>query len=261
MWLCILLILAGDVEINPGPPRNFTLNMGHINARSLNCADKFDEICSLTHDVNLDILAVSETWLNNSISSDTLNIQGFAPIIRLDRQCGRRAGGVAIFISSNIVYKRRLNLENWEFELLFVEFKISNTKFVCGACYRPPNYSAENNLAFLDHLQNCLDRIYLEPNTFVVLLGDFNAHFDESSVSPSTDFGACLYSWMECNSLYQVIKEPTRVTSHSATLLDLIITNYPGYFVFSDVLSPPSGCDHSFVYARINVSPEKQKCL
>ena len=49
---------------------------------------------------------------------------------------------------------------------------------------------------------------------------------------------------MECNSLYQVIKEPTRVTSHSATLLDLIITNYPGYFVFSDVLSPPSGCDH-----------------
>ena len=151
VWLCILLILAGDVEINPGPPRNFTLNMGHINARSLNCADKFDEICSLTHDVNLDILAVSETWLNNSISSDTLNIQGFAPIIRLDRQCGRRAGGVALFISSNIVYKRRLDLENWEFELLFVEFKISNTKFVCGACYRPPNYSAEINLAFLDH--------------------------------------------------------------------------------------------------------------
>ena len=65
---------------------------------------------------------------------------------------------------------------------------------------------------------------------------------------------------MECNSLYQVIKEPTRVTSHSAMLLDLIITNYPGYFVFSDVLSPPSGCDHSFVYARINVFPEKQKC-
>ena len=139
-------------------------------------------------------------WLQIYLLASKINIQGFAPIIRLDRQCGRRAGGVALFISSNIVYKRRLDLENWEFELLFVEFKISNTKFVCGACYRPPNYSAENNLAFLDHLQNCLDRIYLEPNTFVVLLGDFNAHFDESSVSPSTDFGACLYSWMECPS-------------------------------------------------------------
>jgi hypothetical protein len=41
VWLCILLILAGDVEINPGPPRNFTLNMGHINARSLN----YSRIC------------------------------------------------------------------------------------------------------------------------------------------------------------------------------------------------------------------------
>ena len=30
--------------------------------------------------------------------------------------------------------------------------------------------------------------------------------------------------------------------------------------MFSDVLSPPSGCDHSFVYARINVFPDKQKC-
>ncbi len=103
--------------------------------------EKFDEICSIAHDVNLDILAISETWLNDSVSSDTLNIQGFAPIIRLDRQDGRRAGGVALFLSSNIACKQRLDLENWDFELLFVEFKISNTKFVCGVCYRPPNYS------------------------------------------------------------------------------------------------------------------------
>ena len=94
--LCILLMVAGDIETNPGPPRNLTLNMGHINARSLNIEDKFDEICCLVHNVNLDILAVSETWLNDSISSDSLNIQGFALIIRLDRQNGRRAGGVAL---------------------------------------------------------------------------------------------------------------------------------------------------------------------
>ena len=97
-------MVAGDIEINPGPPRNLTLNIGHINARSLNIEDKFDEICCLVHNVNLDVLAVSETWLNDSISSDSLNIQGFAPIIRLDRQNGRRAGGVALYISSSIAY-------------------------------------------------------------------------------------------------------------------------------------------------------------
>jgi hypothetical protein len=156
--LCILLMVAGDIETNPGPPRNLTLNMGHINARSLNIEDKFDEICCLVHNVNLDILAVSETWLNDSISSDSLNIQGFALIIRLDRQNGRRAGGVALYISSSIAYRRRFDLENCEFELLFVEFKICNTNFVCAVCYRPPNYSAIMNSAFLTHLQNCLDR-------------------------------------------------------------------------------------------------------
>ncbi len=77
-------MVAGDIQINPGPPRNLTLNMGHINARSLNIEDKFDAICCLVHNVNLDILAISETWLNDSISSDSLNIEGFAPIIRLD---------------------------------------------------------------------------------------------------------------------------------------------------------------------------------
>ena len=65
---------------------------------------------------------------------------------------------------------------------------------------------------------------------------------------------------MQCNSIFQVINEPTRITAHVATLLDLIITNSPGYFVNSGTLSPPSNCDHSLVYARMNISLVKQKC-
>jgi hypothetical protein len=210
---------------NPGPPQNLTLNVGHINARSLNNEEKFDEICSIVYDLNLDIFSVTETWLNSSIPSDSLNIQGFSPIIRLDRQGNRRAGGIALYLSSDIAFKRRTDLEIFELELLFVEFKIRNINFVCGVCYRPPNYSVHLNSEFINHLQNCLDKIRLSQNTFVVLLGDFNAHFDEGSASTSSDFGAYLYRWMECNSLFQVIKEPTCVTSQSATLLDLIITN------------------------------------
>jgi hypothetical protein len=65
---------------------------------------------------------------------------------------------------------------------------------------------------------------------------------------------------MECNSLFQVINEPTRITAHGASILDLIITNSPGYFVNSGTLSPPYNCDHSLVYARMNISFVKQKC-
>ena len=96
----LLILLSGNAETNPGPPTNLTLNIGHINAISLNDADKFEEIVSLVIlDHKLDIFAVFETWLNNSISSDLFNIPGFSPMFRLDRSDGRRARGVSLFIS------------------------------------------------------------------------------------------------------------------------------------------------------------------
>ena len=65
---------------------------------------------------------------------------------------------------------------------------------------------------------------------------------------------------MECNNLFQVITEPTRITEHGATVLDLIITNCPGYFVRTGTLSPPSNCDHCFIFAKLSISFIKQKC-
>jgi hypothetical protein len=94
-FIMSLILLSGDVEVNPGPSRNLTLNVGHINARSLNVEDKFDEIAFLVVEQRLHIFAVSETWLNQEMSSDLLCIPGFSPMFRRDRNNGRRAGGVA----------------------------------------------------------------------------------------------------------------------------------------------------------------------
>ena len=251
--------MSGDVEIKPGA-HNLTLNIGHIDARSLNVEDKFDEISSLVIEHKLDIFAVSETWLNPSISGDLLCIPGFSPMFRLDRKDGRRAGGVALYVSSSLASIRRNDLEHDDFELLFVEIKVNSLTFVCGVCYRPPNNNSVLNDALLDHLQFCVDSINARPGTFVLLLGDFNAHFDVNDIQSSSDFGINFYRWMECNSLFQVINEPTRITAHGASILDLIITNSPGYFVNSGTLSPPYNCDHSLIYARINISFAKQKC-
>jgi hypothetical protein len=143
---------------------------------------------------------------------------------------------------------------------LFVEIKVNSLTFVCGVCYRPPNNNSVLNDALLDHLQFGVDSINARPGTFVLLLGDFNAHFDVNDIQSSSDFGINFYRWMECNSLFQVINEPTRITAHGASILDLIITNSPGYFVNSGTLSPPYYCDHSLVYARMNISFVKQKC-
>ena len=256
----VLILLSGDVQINPDPFTNLTLNIGHINARSLNDVDKFEEIVSMVIHHKLDIFAVSETWLNNSISSDLFSIPGFSPMFRLDRSDGRKAGGVAQFTSLSIVTKRRFDLERQGIEILWVEMQVNRLFLVCGVCYRPPNSNQVSDTALLDYLQFCLDQIYLKPNTHVLLIGDFNAHYDIENPVVGSDFGVTLYRWMECNNLYQIINEATRVTAHCATLLDLIITNSPGYFVASGTESPPSNCDHSFIFAKMNISLVKPRC-
>ena len=173
---------------------------------------------------------------------------------------GRRAGGVGLYVSSDFVPKRRRDLETTDFELLWVEIKINSINMLCGVCYRPPGLSTDLNVAFLENLQMCLDKVLSKPDTLVVLLGDFNCHYDPATPSAGSDFGCSLYRWIECNNLFQVISEPTRITPTGATLLDLVITNYPGFFVNSGTLSPPSNCDHSIVFANLSVSILKQKC-
>ena len=51
----------------------------------------------------------------------------------------------------------------------------------------------------------------------------------------------------------KLITEPTRVTCHSLTILDSIITDCPGHSSTSGTLSPPSNCDHSVIFASMNI--------
>lgn len=77
--LSFLLILAGDISINPGPKSPFkNLKIGLSNARSVK--NKTAAITDLITSKNLDILGLTETWLGenetNSFLSD-LTPDGF----------------------------------------------------------------------------------------------------------------------------------------------------------------------------------------
>ena len=93
-------------------------------------------------------------------------------LIRLDRSDGRRAGRVALYVSSEFAPRRRFDLETNELELLWVKVKIIFFTLLCRACYRPEFASNEMNIRFLENLQSCIDKINQEPDTFLVLLGD-----------------------------------------------------------------------------------------
>lgn len=106
IFILLLLLLSGNVQPNPGPvlnnittPEVFRARTGlgliHLNIRSL--LPKLDAVKIWIESTNADILILSETWLNKTVSDKDIAINGYN-IFRCDRP--RKGGGVAIYIKS-----------------------------------------------------------------------------------------------------------------------------------------------------------------
>ena len=257
--LLILILLSGTVHPNPGPSEYY-MSVAHLNARSLNISDKFSEISAIAFLHKFDLFAFSETWLNSNTLDDSILIPGYNTPLRKDRMTSR-GGGVALYVANYLQAIRRFDFESASMECLWAEIAVNRFKFLCGVCYRPPNQSAEELAEFLRGLQDSLDLICSSSQfSAVFILGDFNAHYNyKETTSSNTDVGVILYNFLECNNLSQLIEEPTRVSLHGETILDLIVTDSPGFFISSGTLSPPANCDHNIVFAKLHISTRKTK--
>ena len=136
-------------------------------------------------------------------------------------------GGVALYISSDLHYKVRLDLlhSSDSFESIFIEVENHNNKnIIVGVIYRPPSASFNDFNLVLQDLQ---DRIAAE-NKKCLISGYLN--FNLLNVDNHSQTQEFLYS-MFAHSFIPLINKPTRVTSTSATLIDNI---------FCNILPPPN---------------------
>ena len=110
-------------------------------------------------------------------------------------------------------------------------------------------------------MQICIDSINISNNfSAITILGDFNAHCDLAGGPPlNADVGVKFLNFLECNNLFQLIDEPTPVTLTGETILDLIITDSPGYFISTGTLSPPYNCDHNIIFANLDITFKKSR--
>ena len=68
------------------------------------------EISVLACLYGFDVFVFSETWLNSSVSNDSILIPGYSLPLRKDR-VEKRGGGVAIYAKDHIAVKRRVEFE------------------------------------------------------------------------------------------------------------------------------------------------------
>ena len=105
-FLSFLILLSGDVHPNPGPKLDTLfrdLNFAHVNLNSITVHPKMTELRLLCQLHQIDILAISETWLSANDKNESILIRNFKPPIRKDRS--HRGGGVAIYINEMLMSK------------------------------------------------------------------------------------------------------------------------------------------------------------
>ena len=128
-----LILLCGDVELNPGP-QSSCLSLWHCNIRGLNT----EKLLALKSEVegHFDLVAVTETLLCNTKTLD-LSLNGYLPIFRKDR--GQRDvpwRGVALYVNENIIAKRKTEFEINSSEILCIEL-VTKRKKSCYLCVLP----------------------------------------------------------------------------------------------------------------------------
>ena len=205
--------------------RNWTqaanLSFLHVNARSLNRS--FDHLNTLLNDINhhFTIIGITETWLREH-NVDLFEIEGYSHehVIRTNKT----GGGSSIYISDKINYKIRQDLGHMDndIEMLWLELEKTdlNSKKNCvvGVIYRRPGSAIAD---FNSLLNEKLNTITTEGKD-IAYMGDFNIDLLKYDTHPQTaDF-------LNINMTYStlpLINKPTRVTQHSATLIDNIFTN------------------------------------
>ena len=210
-----------ELSFNKTIAKNFnskeTFSLFHLNIRSLP-ANLSHMLCYMANlNLEFDIIGITENWLTED-NKDLYSIQNYEHIKNI--RTNKTGGGVSLFIASHIKFKELTEyyINNESMECMFIEVDIDSSKKIIGIVYRPPNSCVEN-FTFL--LNNVIESLQIN-NKSCWIMGDFNIDLMKNDThKQTTDF----INMMFTNALIPLINKPTRITSHSATIIDNIFSN------------------------------------
>lgn len=124
--------------------------------------------------------------------------------------------GVAVFVKNKFAYNHHPDLESTDLEAIWFELILPQMKpLLIASIYRPPMDDQ-----FFERFKAILGNIQIHSEFLV--LGDFNCNMLQCL--PQT---TKLKSILEQHQMSQLIRDPTRITKSSSSLLNLIATTHP----------------------------------
>ena len=226
------------------------LKVLHLNIRSLPNISHLSQLRELNSREQSDIITISESWLNTTITSTEIQLDGYK-LFRLDR-LHKGGGGVCAYVRSDLkskVLKDFSSISDRNFHQLWLSVQVKKSKsIVLCVAYRPDDTP-------LSFFEDRLKPVYTQAlllNKPIIILGDLNCDGLDSSCREY----AAINSFTREMNPQQLIKEPTRITATTESLLDVILVSDPSSVRKSGVINNPIR-DHLPVYVVLKLKSPK----
>ena len=257
-WLFfILLLLANDIEMNPGPQsRNNIFSFMNWNLNSLAKGD-FERIPLIEAHNSIfgyDFISVCETNLKDSIEipDHLLKEYNFIPANHPDNVSH---GGVGLFYKTSlpVIHRDDLSFD----ESIVIELKVGRKKVFFTVLYRSPSnkHGSHEFDNFLSNFRNLYSNIEAENPYATFFTGDFNGHSQNWWPDGDTNAeGREIEDIFASLNLTQIISEPTNFQpGKRPSCIDLIVTDQPNLVIESGTRpSLDSTCHHQIIYCNVN---------
>lgn len=191
----------------------------HCNIRSISA--NFDNFIHMLTELNFSfpIIGLSETKF--VVDKDNLSNVNMVGYDLISNPSLSNAGGVAFYIRNDFQYilRSELTTSTPDFEALWIEINARGQQnLICGVVYRHPNSDLSKFKDYVDQTTETIDK----QNKLCMIMGDFN--IDLLKVNTHADSENFINSLGSSFLLPQIL-QPTRITDHSATLIDNIFFN------------------------------------
>ena len=221
----------------------------HFNIRSLRNSAHWTQLQKFVIEMQIEVIALSETWLNTTIPNIEINIEGYT-LYRQDR-LHKRGGGVAAYVRKDIkatILKEISSVSTDLFHQLWLKLQHKKSRpIVMCVSYRPPDCPLscfENNLK-----PSNTEALLLDKPIFI--LGDLNCNILKTGPE-----SIALENFMYEMNLKQMITTPTRITDTCESLIDVILTSAPNLVLKSRVLDIIIS-DHLLIFTALRLKLPK----
>ena len=153
--IIMLLLTHGDIESNPGPKHRTSnyFSCCHWNVNIIMALNKLSLQSAYNTLHKLDVICISETYLDKSADNDALSIDGYK-IIRADHPHNQKRDGVCIYFKEQLKLKQIIT-PNFS-ECILCEISMGNKIGYIAVTYHSPSQTGSEFANFLEDFEKLL---------------------------------------------------------------------------------------------------------